>query len=377
MQNKAIGRNTKKKVAIITLYDDYNIGNKLQNYALQESIKAEGYACETVDTRSFGRWRLTWRGWLATLLGVPRKVSHHRRMMLRRKPRFHAFSQQYLNVCGPYSYRSILGGSLRFYDAFVCGSDQVWHRWTRKPRELDYFFLRFTEQRKRICYAPSFGFDDVPEKDREIYCQGLMGFDRLSCREQSGCALIRALTGREAELLCDPTMLLTTKQWDQIILKPEFPVPKKYVMTYFLGPRSEQTRLKIEDFAKKQGLAVVNVYCMEVSAENDIYFCTRPDEFLYLIKHASYVCTDSFHGAVFSILYHKKFTTFQRTDGSTMQGRLQTLLSLFRLEQRNNIEEMGQPIDFLYADEILAAERKKGMCYLHETLAEATRNDDT
>ena len=64
MQNKAIGRNTKKKVAIITLYDDYNIGNKLQNYALQESIKAEGYACETVDTRSFGRWRLTWRGWL-------------------------------------------------------------------------------------------------------------------------------------------------------------------------------------------------------------------------------------------------------------------------------------------------------------------------
>ena len=359
-----------KKIALITLYDDYNIGNKLQNYALQKSIEDMKFAVETIDMCSFGRWKLSWKGWVVAILGIPHNASHYRRMMLRRRKKFRAFSEQYLNVSKPYSFRKIKNGALREYSLFVCGSDQVWHHWTKKKKELDYFFLSFTEPDKRICYAPSFGFEEVPEEFRETYRCGLMGFNRLSCREQSGCELIQRLTGREAERLCDPTMLLTTEQWDQIARKPEFPVPEKYLLTYFLGTKSEKTRQRIDEIAKKFDLKVVNVYCMDFNEENDLYFCTRPDEFVFLVKHASYVCTDSFHGAVFSILYHKRFAVFQRSgeDGFMMKGRLNTLLELFKLERCINGNFLDQKVDFEYVDRVLETERGRGKQYLHEEL---------
>ena len=359
-----------KKIALITIYDEYNIGNKLQNYALKKAIEAEGFVVKTIDTHSFGRWKLSWKGWLITIFGVPHKASHCRRMMLRRKKRFRVFSEQYLNVSKPYSFHTIKNGALQGYNAFVCGSDQVWHHWTKKKEELDYFFLSFTEPDKRICYAPSFGFEEVPEKFRETYRRGLMGFNRLSCREQSGCELIQRLTEREAERLCDPTMLLTTEQWDQIARKPEFSVPEKYLLTYFLGTISEHTKQKIDEIARKYSLKVVNVYCMDFSKENALYFCTGPDEFIFLVKHAAYVCTDSFHGTVFSILYHKRFASFQKSgeDGLMMKGRLKTLLELFQLEQCENGDFIGQQVDCEYVDKVLKTERERGKQYLHEEL---------
>lgn len=359
-----------KKIALITIYDDYNIGNKLQNYALKKSIEDMGFAIETIDTHSFGRWTLSWRGWIVTILGIPCKASHCRRMMLRRKKRIRDFSKQYLNVSRPYSFVEIKNGALREYSAFICGSDQVWHHWTKKEEELDYFFLSFTEPDKRICYAPSFGFEEVPEEFRETYRRGLMGFNRLSCREQSGCELIQRLTGRGAARLCDPTMLLTTEQWDHVARRPEFPVPEKYLLTYFLGTKSEQTKQRIDEIAKKYSLKVVNVYSMDFSKENDLYFCTRPDEFVFLVKHASCVCTDSFHGAVFSILYHKRFAVFQRSgeEGFRMKGRLKTLLELFQLEQCENDDFIDQKVDFEHVDRVLEMERGRGKQYLYEEL---------
>lgn len=362
--------NPRKQVALITIYDDFNIGNKLQNYALQEVISSEGFMVKTINTHSFGLWRLSWKGLAVMLLGIPREASHYRRMMLKRRHRFKEFSDQYLNVSPVLSYKKIASGALNPYDAIVCGSDQVWHHWTKKPEELAYFFLRFTEKKKRICYAPSFGFDDVAEEKKKFYCEGLKGFGRLSCREQSGCDLIYQLTGRKAERVCDPTMLLTPGQWDKIARKPESPVPEKYLLTYFLGSKSKQTENKIAEIAQEKNLSVVNVYCMEFCKENDQYFCTRPDEFIYLIRNASYVCTDSFHGTVFSILYHKDFLSFQRSgaDGAMMHGRLQTLLELFHLEQYGDINHAGQHVDFEYADEVLKSERHRGIRYLHEEL---------
>ena len=365
-----------KKIALITIYDDYNIGNKLQNYALKKSIEDMGFVVETINTHSFGRWVLSWRGWIVTILGIPRKASHYRRMMIKRKKIFRTFSKRYLNVSRPYSFDEIKNGALREYSAFVCGSDQVWHLWTKKKEELDYFFLNFTEVDKRICYAPSFGFEEVPEEFGETYRRGLMGFNRLSCREQSGCELIQRLTGREAERLCDPTMLLTTEQWDQIARKPEFSVPEKYLLTYFLGAISEHIKQKIDEIARKYSLKVVNVYCMDFSKENDSYFCTGPDEFIFLVKHATYVCTDSFHGTVFSILYHKRFEVFQRSgeDGFMMKGRLKTLLELFELEQCENGDFIDQKVDFEYVDRVLKTEQERGKKYLYKELMKKQEN---
>ena len=342
------------KVALITIYDDYNIGNKLQNYALQEVLRDEGCEVDTIYMSSFGMWRLSWKGWLVMLAGIPRKASLYRRLMLKRKRRLGEFSSRYLKVSRPYTYEQVKGGALNDYDAIVCGSDQVWHHWTRDPEELDYFFLKFAERRKRICYAPSFGLDKVPEVDEEKYREGLMGFDRLSCRESSGCELIRRMTGREAELMCDPTMLLTTDEWDKIAAKPQARVPERYLLTYFIGQKSDETKRKIEEIAKEQGLEVVNIFDHEVTKGDKEYFTTGPEEFVYLVKHAGYVCTDSYHGTVFSILYRKSYTNFPRegADGRQMKGRLETLADVYVRGGENALIEA----------------RERGRKYIHEEI---------
>ena len=52
-------------------------------------------------------------------------------------------------------------------------------------------------------------------------------------------------------------------------------------------------------------------------------YATSPQEFLYLINHADLVCTDSFHGAVFSIIMNTNFITFSRKEsGETMGSRM-------------------------------------------------------
>lgn len=313
-----------KEIAIITIYDDVNIGNKLQNYALEQTLASRGFRVASVickETQYSPRY-LPMKLRLKRLL-IPRLRRQHK-LFARRIERFRRFSADHLSLGETVSFRDTAQNTLRHYDYFVVGSDQVWHNWRNKKAELDYFFLRFAPRQKRICYAPSFGFDQVPEGDRETYREGLNGFPALSCRERSGCELIRRLTGRDARLVCDPTLLLSASDWDRIAKKPEYEVPEAFMLVYFLGGKSEQTTREIERIASEKGLSVIDVYSSEVQA----HYMTAPDEFLYLMRHAAYVCTDSFHGSVFSVLYRRPFHVFGRKDsgGAKMGNRIATLL---------------------------------------------------
>ncbi len=356
------------RVAIVTIYGDCNIGNKLQNYALQQAIRQVGFEPETIVVNSFSK-KLSWKGWLVVLLGIPRKASYSRRLMLKRTECFRTFSRQWLKVRKPLSYNKVKRGVLNGYDAFVCGSDQVWHGWTKKKEELEYYFLRFTEKEKRVCYAPSFGFDEVSEQDKEIYKQGLNGFPELCCREMSGCDLINHLTGRNTALICDPTMLLSVEEWNEVARKPAYTVPERYILVYFLGEIGSRTKEQIKLLAQTKNMEIINI----LTEENVSWYCTRPDEFIYLVDHAKYVCTDSFHGSVFSILYGKDFTVFQRggMNGPRMKGRIQTLLKVFQLEKCADIENIGKPVDYSRTADILKEEKEKGMIYLRKALSEA------
>lgn len=360
------------RAAIVTVYGDCNIGNKLQNYALQQVIRRLGLEVETIVMNSFNKC-LSWKGWLVAVLGIPKNASQSRRLMLRRTKCFRNFSVQRLKLRGPLSYNKVKRGALSEYDVFVCGSDQVWHGWTKRKAELDYYFLRFTEKRKRVCYAPSFGFDEISEQDKEIYKQGLSGFPRLSCREVSGCDLIYRLTGRKATHVCDPTLLLSVEEWNTIVREPRYTVPGKYMFVYFLGEIDSRTKERINLLASAKGMEVVNI----LEEENVARFCTRPDEFLYLVRHAEYICTDSFHGSVFSILYKKNFTVFQRSgaSGARMKGRIQTLLTTFQLERCADIENIGNAVDYSHIDDILKIEKEKGWTYLSEALSDAINRE--
>lgn len=313
-----------KEIAIVTLYDDVNIGNKLQNYALQEVLRSMDFCVSSLVCKEmlYSPRRLPVKRQIKKLL-LP-ELRKQQRLFSKRTERFHEFSKKHLSVGETVSFRNKEQPALEHYDYFMVGSDQVWHNWRGRKEELDYFFLRFAPEHKRVCYAPSFGFDSVPEKYRDTYAEGLRGFPELCCRETSGCELIRQLTGKEAELVCDPTLLLNVADWDQIAAKPEYQVPEKFMLVYSLGGKSEQAQREIRRIAEEKDLAVIDLYSIGVQE----HYLTAPDEFLYLMRRAAFVYTDSFHGSVFSILYHKPFHVFSRVDagGAKMGNRLATLL---------------------------------------------------
>lgn len=100
-----------------------------------------------------------------------------------------------------------------------------------------------------------------------------------------------------------------------------------------------------------------------------------PKEFLYLIKNAEIICTDSFHGTVFSINFKKLFFTFKRkyNHSSDQSARLWSILKMCNLESQF-ISKLSEgkinltPLDFTYATEILKIERKKAIDFLKESI---------
>ena len=358
-----------KKVAIITLYGDFNFGNKLQNYAVQEIIKSFGYSCSTIVCKNTAK-AIGWKGKIVAFLGFPKQIAVFKRFIYNNRYMFRMFSDRYLKTGETVNYSEANKISDK-YDCYIAGSDQIWG--CGSDKQLSYFFLRFVPPHKRLCISPSFGRETVPENLRQQYIDGLNGFRHLSCREESGCGLIKELTGRDAVLLCDPTMALTSEQWDEISTKPSFELPEKYVLTYFLGDAPEAAIEYVKEMSEKEGLPIINLYNMNYPE----YLSVQPDEFLYLVKHAEHFCTTSFHGCVFSIIYHTPFSVFERNDLKGMHGRIDTLLKKFGLESCSaDNDNFGKQCDFSVVDNILEAERARMYDYLEMIFASAEKGED-
>ena len=189
----------------------------------------------------------------------------------------------------------------------------------------------------------------------------------LSVRENAGQKIIKTLTGRKAEILIDPTMLIPVEKWKQLCKEPEEGLPEHYIVCYFLGRIDKEYYDKIVKFSKSKLLPVVMLFDITTPE----YYTFDPAEVLYTIQHAEYVLTDSFHGTVFSILFHKNFYVFTRNEGNiNMNSRIETLLEKFELEDRvfneeNKIVSLKQ---WEKIDYILREEKEKVKKYLYEAL---------
>jgi hypothetical protein len=102
-----------------------------------------------------------------------------------------------------------------------------------------------------------------------------------------------------------------------------------------------------------------------------------PKEFLNLVKYAKYVCTDSFHCSVFSILYMKDFFVFHRFKQKDRRGstnsRINSLLSVTGLEDRltddfSNSIDLSQQINYGMVKQKINAKRMESIEYLHSAI---------
>lgn len=364
-----------KKIGIVTIDDYTNYGNRLQNYALTKLLEERFQVINGIRFFIKSDWEKSTNSRVKQLIRkcIPfivikkyrESVFKGTRNPNKRESKFWKFTSQYTLTQASVRNRYQAKKKLEKYgiDYFVAGSDQVWNPYWHGT---DFDFLTFTPKEKRLSFAASIGVDDIPASERERYKRNLMDMRYISVREKRAAEIVKELTGRDADITLDPTLLLDKAEWERVARKPEALLEDKYICTYFLGDVPEA----VDTFAAEKGLKI-----RALNSENDMELYTiDPAEFLYVIKNAEYVLTDSFHAVAFSIKFNKEFYVFRREGSkiSSMFSRIETITQRFglenRIQDRENIVEQSRVDSWDSIEDELMKEREKSIGKLCEMM---------
>lgn len=277
--------------------------------------------------------------------GVQRKISLKRHPAYRknneiRMKAFADFKKKSFQKCSNeyVGYAALCEGGKK-YSAVITGSDQLW-----SPAGLpsNYYNLKFVpDDTLKVSIASSFGVKEIPWYQKKRTEQFLNRIEYVSMRENRGSEIVKELTGREVPTILDPIFFLSKDEWLEKIPNSREIAPP-YIFAYFLGTTREY-RSAVQKFAKEKRMRIVALRHMDQYVEGDESFGdyapydVSPERFLNLLRNAEYVCTDSFHGAAFSILNEKQFVVFDRYEEDAVfskNSRIDTLCASFGLEDR-------------------------------------------
>lgn len=370
------------KAAIVTFVRAYNYGATLQCYALSKKLRDMSVDVEVLDySPQYFRdsYNLAYLGPLRLLPYRPLKswweLTPLRRIIKKRNEGFDKFISKNIPLSSQ-QYHSIdeLNTQSLPYDMYISGSDQVWSS-ICVPFDPVYF-LQFASatKEKRYSYAASFGMNSVPEKYEAEYKRRLTDWTGYCVREASAATLLKSLVGVEATQCCDPTLLLTQKEWELVASakKPRTP----YILVYTVN-KSKQLLEQAAQLSREKRLPVyvtatyMTHECLLGKEEKTYGFrmcpSTSPAEWLQMFFSAEYVLTDSFHGTVFSLIGHKKLLVV--CDRPNI--RSQELLQKVGLPSRylpSKVSEIDTSVDWDAVDSVFSQLRVSSLKYLQSIL---------
>ena len=227
-----------KSAAILTMVG-FNYGNRLQNYALQQTLLHMGCRAETL---------------LRSREDLISKMKRAVRPLLKKDfvsqcIKFNRLINWSKDVV---SRQYVSEGLEDDYDIFIMGSDQIWN--ISFDIITEYDFLPMIKPDKKLSYAASFGISNVPEEQKEWLSELLNAIPAISVREEAGQKIVKELTGRDAALVIDPTLMLTADEWRNIAAVPSDLNVENYVLTYFLGPEPKKATLEKNKIITKRGM---------------------------------------------------------------------------------------------------------------------------
>ncbi len=348
-----------KKIGILThYYKTKNYGGSLQAYALCKTLNNNGYSAEQIcyefnEKKSVYQKSLKQKVKELGFFGVVKKVvkvllckfnikqqlitkdKNKNKVTFRQEKAFKTFLEEVIpHSKNVYNDATILN-CVDNYDAFITGSDQVWNlKWYRSP-----FFLDFVPSTKiKMSYSASIAMTSLNYSQKQIFKNSLKDFKAISLRENTDISLIENLLPIKPIYTLDPTLLLSSGEWDRICSNRL--INEEYVFCYFLG-NNKKERQVAKKFAKLNKLKLVTIsYAGNSNQFFNINFGdvklydVTPNDFISLIKHAKYVFTDSFHATVFSLIYKKQFFVFNRDKNGSMNSRIIDLTNLFNVPER-------------------------------------------
>ena len=387
-----MGANKKIGLAIVTYTINY--GTYLQAFATQYAIRKLGFDTGIININSvigdvskarkkyFIRQLLNFaevKSYLGIIGSIIQKKINpsFRKYYAKRENAFARFNKEYFHF-GPIcdSWKG-LSEYCRKFDSVVVGSDQLW-----RPANIagNFYTLNFVpEEINKVAYATSFGLSEIRQNQKSIATAFLKRIQHLSCREESGAKIIKELTNRDAKVVCDPTLLVSKDDWNSLVPQNKI-IQGDYILAYLVGNKKEH-REYVRNLAKKMSCKIVGVLHGAGYVNGDEKFVDEypadigPFDFLNLIKNAKCVCTDSFHGCVFSIIFEKNLHVFKRFSDSDMMStnsRVTNLLRRLQLDERL-VEDYSKfnldGIDYASVGKLLDSFRTESRSYLMNSLS--------
>ena len=325
------------KIALITIHRVTNYGALLQAFATKLVLSRYGEV-NTIDYSNIYldkhmakvRFGFSIHGFKALAHDI---LNLSNRLKLLRK--FNKFINTKFDLTHKISKTQLHNNQLSAYDAYVCGSDQIWNpKVVNEKGELDSaYFLDFADSKAiKLSYASSIGHHSFSKEEKIKVKSLLEEFNNISVRESDGVEKIKEiLPHRNIHHVVDPTLLLSKDEWiSEFNIKENS--SEKYILVYSV-PRTKLLRSAIKYFSEKLKLKVVAIDKMYFSMENvDNHLnSTGPVDFLKLYANASFVITDSFHGTCFSLNFNKPFVAISANERANRQI---SLLRLLNIEER-------------------------------------------
>lgn len=388
------------KIGILTLHSQINYGGLLQAYALQTLLAKKGFNVEFVDYW-FSRNNVALTGGIIDQdFGSIKRIVRFFKNLIQngyvyseivRRKRTQSFLRHYLH-CSQQTYKTYLELSkLTGYDAVIVGSDQVWnYQWFGVPNP--FLLGAVKEDQKRVSYAASFGFKNLPDDRVTEYRQALNKFSFLSVREQEGQHIIARLIHKQSEWVLDPTLLLSAAEWNELCDREEAE-KDAYIVCYWLGDLRLIIKLLMSLLKHKNmraelfiDTAVLNKSfgsVRSVVAHLFLKFHTRiscrfdagPLEFVNAVSCCKGVVSDSFHMLMFACIFRKPFKIIVNSSKSRqgMSARLLNFVNKYDLNSGVALDPPRESLELFKPDydavwDKLAIDVRSSVAYLLKSI---------
>lgn len=370
------------KIGIITFHNSNNCGSMLESFAMNRIVDLIGFDSEIINYSSEGQQKLykslfPWnslKNYIKNILLLP-----HKKRLDYTNRKYQEFKRKYMSLNSQVIQTEEQVSRLK-YDAVIAGSDQIWNVTIEDYN--DVYFLPWVQNGLRIAYAPSFGAKNPSKYDPKRitkYSDFLNKFDTLSVRENNGQKWIKEISGRDAIVVLDPTLLLTIDDYRRLERK-NMKLPEKYI--FFYSPGFDLGICEfVKQVSKKYNLPVITWSAKPFYVKNVWKYGFKlpdyedPSTYLTLIKNATLVFTTSFHGTIFSSLYHKKFFVLKNGGMYGTDDRVISLVDKLKLDKhlieynfKEDFNYLTEP-DYSEFDIALEVEKKKSLDFLKNSLS--------
>lgn len=333
-----------KQVKVITLYSSLNFGAFLQAYALQTFLKSNEYDVSFCEINQ----------------NLKKEIRKHIiRKDIRKIPINY---KQYKKYRSCWKELCINNNDISNAKACIIGSDEIWNVKNASFYHAPEYFGYDIENDNIISYAPSCNLTTAEELSKYDERIKFEKFSKISVRDKNTKKLVKEISGKEATIVLDPTMLLNNYSNIEKPIKTK----EKYILVY--GYKFSKTEISsIKEIGRSRGIKLYSIGMPQMWCDKQV--TATPFEFLSYVKNAECVITETFHGTIFSILYNKNFVSYVNNKPKLKDLLERTGLEARDVSQCHNLKQMIETdIDYKIVNEKIKREREKSINWLKDAI---------